>query len=64
MHRSDSLGLSVHHVLVATDFFYADLMLEVGGIIVLDDAHMPGVHAVFDYAVTNRAYRWCDLQHT
>ena len=47
------------------DFFYADLMLEVGGFMVFDDGHMPSVAKVISHVLTNRAYRSIstDLSH-
>lgn len=39
------------------DFFYADLMLKVGGYMVFDDAHMPSVAKVISYVLTNRSYK-------
>lgn len=39
------------------DFFYADLLLEVGGVIAFDDVHMPAVRRVCRYALRNRQYR-------
>ena len=38
------------------DFFYADLLLRDGGILVLDDLQMPSVQRVKNYIETNRAY--------
>jgi predicted O-methyltransferase YrrM len=42
------------HVLV--DFFFVDLMLEVGGIIVLDDVGYPAVHRALEFILSNREY--------
>ena len=39
------------------DFFYADLMLKVGGYMIFDDAHMPSVAKVISYVLTNRSYK-------
>lgn len=39
------------------DFFYVDLMLNVGGVVAVDDCVVPSVHAVCRYIATNRAYR-------
>ena len=39
------------------DFFYADLMLEVGGYMIFDDAHMPSVSKVISYVLTNRRFK-------
>ena len=39
------------------DFFYADLMLKVGGYMIFDDAHMPSVSKVISYVLTNRSYK-------
>jgi len=43
------------HALV--DFFYVDQMLNVGGVVAVDDCFFPSVHAVCRYIATNRAYR-------
>lgn len=40
-----------------TDFFHVDRILEVGGVVVFDDAFFPGVHQACRYVATNRAYR-------
>lgn len=42
------------------DFFYADLLLEVGGILVFDDKQMSAVAGVIDFVVKNRAYELVD----
>jgi len=47
---------------VMVDFFYVDRLLRVGGVVVLDDAHMPGVRKACRYIVTNRPYSV--LRHT
>lgn len=38
------------------DFFYIDLMLEVGGHVAFDDLWMPGVRKMVNYVLRNRAY--------
>jgi predicted O-methyltransferase YrrM len=38
------------------DFFYIDLILDVGGVVVFDDANFPGVRKVIRYVLTNRDY--------
>ena len=43
------------HALV--DFFYVDQMLNVGGVVAVDDCFFHSVHAVCRYIATNRAYR-------
>ena len=50
------------------DFFYVDLMLNVGGIVAVDDCFFSSVHAVCRYIATNRAYCVravceCDVPH-
>ena len=45
------------HVLL--DFFYVDLLLRPGGIVVFDDVEWPAIHRVCRYVATNRAYRAC-----
>ncbi len=39
------------------DFFYSDLLLAVGGHVVVDDVWMPSVRKVVMYALRNRRYR-------
>ncbi|HZS30095.1 MAG TPA: class I SAM-dependent methyltransferase [Gaiellaceae bacterium] len=46
------------HCLV--DFFFVDLLLRPGGVVVLDDTWMPGVRAVAEFALRNRAYDLVD----
>jgi len=46
------------HTLV--DFFYVDQMLDVGGIVVLDDVGYPGLQRLAHFIVTNRAYEFFD----
>lgn len=46
------------HVLV--DFFFVDQLLNVGGVVVLDDAGWPSIRRVARFAVTNRAYAVID----
>ena len=41
---------------ILLDFFYADLMLPVGGILVLDDAWLPSVQDAAKFILTNRSY--------
>jgi len=43
------------HVLL--DFFYVDMLLNVGGVVVFDDAEWPAIHRVCRFIATNRAYR-------
>jgi len=42
---------------VLMDFLYVDLMLNVGGVVVLDDANATAVQKVCRFILTNRAYR-------
>ena len=42
------------HTLV--DFFFADQMLDVGGVVVLDDVGYPGLRRLSHFIVTNRDY--------
>lgn len=42
------------HCLV--DFFFIDLLLRVGGVVVFDDMWMPGVRGVAEFVLRNRAY--------
>jgi len=46
------------HVLV--DFFFVDQLLNVGGVVVLDDAGWPSVRRVARFIATNRAYAVID----
>jgi hypothetical protein len=41
------------------DLFYIDRMLEVGGIVALDDVHMPSIRKVCRFALTNLDYTVC-----
>ncbi|MDZ4814534.1 MAG: class I SAM-dependent methyltransferase [Pseudomonadota bacterium] len=47
------------HTLV--DFFYIDSMLDVGGVIVLDDVGYPGLQRLAHFIVCNRDYAILDL---
>jgi predicted O-methyltransferase YrrM len=47
------------HTLV--DFFYIDSMLDVGGVIVLDDVGYPGLQRLAHFIVCNRDYSILDL---
>jgi hypothetical protein len=42
------------HVLL--DFFYIDLMLEVGGIVVFDDVGYPSIRRACEFILANRTY--------
>lgn len=42
---------------VLVECFYVDLMLSVGGILVLDDSWMPSVRRVASFLIRNRGYR-------
>lgn len=42
---------------VLVDFYLADQVLQVGGILALDDMWMPSVRTVVEFITTNRAYR-------
>lgn len=46
------------HCLV--DFFFVDLVLRPGGVVVLDDTWMPGLQAVAEFVLRNRAYAVVD----
>ncbi len=46
------------------DFFYVDMMLRVGGILVFDDILMRSVRRATSYAIRNRAYRRVKLKTT
>jgi len=43
------------HVLV--DFFFVDQLLNVGGIVVLDDAGWPSIRSVARFVASNRSYK-------
>ena len=47
------------HTLV--DFFYLDLMMDVGGIVILDDVGYPALRRLAHFIVTNRHYSVFDL---
>ncbi|MET1255422.1 SDR family NAD(P)-dependent oxidoreductase [Aliikangiella maris] len=49
-------GLHMHDYVVI-DYFYSDLLLEVGGIMAFDDCHAPGVSSAVAYLEENRNYR-------
>ena len=57
--RFDLIFIDGMHVFDYTlvDFFYSDLLLNVGGYIVLDDIWMPSVRKVIMYILRNRRYR-------
>ncbi|MCL1471486.1 class I SAM-dependent methyltransferase [Argonema antarcticum] len=42
------------HTLI--DFFYVDKLLNVGGVVAIDDTSFPSIHKVCRFIVTNRAY--------
>jgi predicted O-methyltransferase YrrM len=42
---------------VLIDFFYVDKMLQVGGVVVLDDFYYPSIRKVCRYILTNLPYR-------
>lgn len=42
---------------VLTDFFFIDLLLNVGGIVVFDDASYSGIRKAIRYIATNRKYQ-------
>ncbi|MBK8742586.1 MAG: class I SAM-dependent methyltransferase [Betaproteobacteria bacterium] len=46
------------HTLV--DFFYLDQMLDVGGVLVLDDVGYPSLQRLAHFVITNRAYSFLD----
>lgn len=46
------------HTLV--DFFYIDQMLDVGGVVVLDDVGYPGLRRLAHFIITNRDYEILD----
>ena len=41
----------------SVDFFFVDLLLRPGGVVVLDDTDFPSVWKLAKYIVTNRAYK-------
>jgi len=47
------------HTLV--DFFYIDQMLDVGGVVVLDDIGYPGLRRLAHFIITNRDYEILDF---
>jgi predicted O-methyltransferase YrrM len=46
------------HTLV--DFFYLDMMMDVGGVMVLDDVGYPALRRLAHFIVTNRSYKFVD----
>ncbi len=42
---------------VLVDFFYIDLLLNIGGVITFDDLSYPSIRKLCRYILTNRAYR-------
>lgn len=65
-HRFDFAFIDGNHLFdyALVDFFYVDLMLEVGGIVVFDDLWMRGVRGAVTYALRNRTYRRVKLKTT
>ena len=43
------------------DWFYADLLLPVGGVVAFDDSGWRGVHKTIRYLLTHRKYRELDV---
>jgi len=43
---------------VTLDFFYSDMLLDVGGFMAFDDCHAPGVSSAVAYFENNRQYRF------
>jgi predicted O-methyltransferase YrrM len=56
--RLDFAFIDGRHVFdaVLVDFFYADLMLETGGVVALHDTWLPSIKQVLRYVRRNRAY--------
>jgi predicted O-methyltransferase YrrM len=56
--RLDFAFIDGRHVFdaVLVDFFYADLMLETGGVVALHDTWLPSIKQVARYVRRNRAY--------
>lgn len=48
------------HTLV--DFFYLDMMMDVGGVVILDDVGYPAIRRLAHFIVTNRSYRFLDSE--
>jgi len=40
------------------DFFYVNRMLEIGGVVIIDDVHMPAVSSVIRYVYNYPAYQY------
>lgn len=45
------------HTLI--DFFYINRMLKVGGVVVIDDVHMPGINKCMRYIFNYPCYEYC-----
>jgi predicted O-methyltransferase YrrM len=43
------------------DFFYADKMLDVGGVVVFNDCGWPAIHRVTRFVTSHRSYRELDV---
>ena len=46
------------HTLV--DFFYLDMMMDIGGVMILDDVGYPGLQRLAHFIITNRDYSFLD----
>lgn len=57
--RADFAFIDGRHVFdaVMADFFHIDKLLNIGGLLVLDDTNIPAIRKVCHYILTNRCYR-------
>lgn len=64
--RRDFVFIDGSHLFdsVVVDFFYADRLLPVGGVIALHDTWMPSVRRAITFVSTNRAYEQLPATNT
>lgn len=61
--RAEFVYIDGHHGFdhAFVDFFYADLLVDVGGVLVFDDSYWPAVHKAIDYMTQHREYEELDV---
>ena len=57
-HKADFVLINSRHLFDETlvEFYYADKLLPVGGIVAFDDIWMPSIRSVTNFVLRNRRY--------